>query len=104
GLALTLFTAAPAAFAGGGNSYAPHPLIDRAISALESARTDLQNAAHDYCGHRVEALDAVNAALGRLGEAIACQDRHSRSTAPEFDVPVPAEASAGAAVQRHPEI
>ena len=49
-----------------------HPNIDRAISALGSAESDLQNAAHDYCGHRVAALDAVHAAQGQLKLAIQC--------------------------------
>ena len=43
-----------------------HPLIRRAVVALGAARTDLQKAAHDYCGHRVAALEATNAALNQL--------------------------------------
>ena len=57
----------------------PHPNITRAIHALEAARGDLQSAAHDYCGHRVEALEATNAALNQLGAAIACQERRGSS-------------------------
>jgi len=49
-----------------------HPLIRQAISALEAAKRDLQRAAHDYCGHRVDALDAVNRALTQLKLALDC--------------------------------
>ena len=55
-----------------------HPRINHAITALQSARTDLQNAAHDYCGHRVEALDAVNDAIKHLQQALE-SDRASLS-------------------------
>jgi hypothetical protein len=56
-----------------------HPLIRRAMAALQAARTDLQNAAHDYCGHRVEALEATNAALAQLQQALACDSRKGNS-------------------------
>jgi hypothetical protein len=49
-----------------------HPMIRRAINALEGAKDDLQNAAHDFRGHRVEALEAVNRALNQLQAALAC--------------------------------
>jgi ligand-binding sensor domain-containing protein len=49
-----------------------HPLIHKAINALEAARTDLQNAAHDFHGHRVEARESVNTALNQLHAAISC--------------------------------
>jgi hypothetical protein len=58
----------------------PHPNIYRAIRALEAAKGDLQDAAHDYCGHRVEALESTNNALSHLGAAIACDERHGAST------------------------
>src|SRR5258708_3950008 len=44
---------APAPSSAGGGE--PHPLIRRAVNALQTAKTDLQDAAHDYCGHRVGA-------------------------------------------------
>jgi hypothetical protein len=49
-----------------------HPLIRQAITALEAAKRDLQSAAHDYCGHRVDALEAVNRALTQLKLALEC--------------------------------
>jgi len=52
-----------------------HPLIKRALGALQSAQKDLQDAAHDYCGHRVGALDATNAAIDQLQLALDCAAR-----------------------------
>ena len=49
-----------------------HPLIRQAIDALQIARRDLNNASHHYCGHRIEALEAVNRALAQLRLAIDC--------------------------------
>lgn len=45
---------------------APHPAIRAAITALEKARIDLKNAAHDFGGHRVQALAATDAAIEQL--------------------------------------
>ena len=52
-----------------------HPEIREAIRALERAKIDLQNAAHDYHGHRQEALDSVDRALNQLQLALACDPR-----------------------------
>ena len=49
-----------------------HPKIRQAIRALERAKGDLQNAAHDFHGHREAALDATNRALSQLQAAVAC--------------------------------
>jgi hypothetical protein len=54
-----------------------HPLIRRAVNALQGAKADLQDAKHDYCGHRVEALEATNNALGQLQQALACDKASS---------------------------
>lgn len=75
-----------------------HPLIKRALNALQTAKTDLQNAAHDYCGHRVEALEATNAAIGELQQALDCADRNS--SAGGFEM----ETSNGLSAERHPNI
>jgi hypothetical protein len=49
-----------------------HPLIREAIDALQVARRDLNSASHHYCGHRIEALEAVNRALTQLRLALNC--------------------------------
>lgn len=49
-----------------------HPLIRKALIALQAARGDLQKAAHDFKGHRVEALEATNNAIEQLQRALAC--------------------------------
>ena len=49
-----------------------HPKIRQAIRALERAKDDLSDAAHDFNGHRVEALEATNTAVSRLKMALAC--------------------------------
>lgn len=78
-----------------------HPLIHRAINALESARNDLQNAAQDYCGHRLEALEATNSALGHLQKALQCDAGKSTSSNTVIDYePV----NSGGGGERHPNI
>jgi len=49
-----------------------HPLIREAIVSLQSARRDLGSTAHEYCGYRLEALEAVNRALAQLKLAVDC--------------------------------
>jgi hypothetical protein len=48
----------------------PRPEINRAIVALEKAKWHLQHAAHDFGGHRVAAIAAIDAALGQLRLAL----------------------------------
>lgn len=52
-----------------------HPMIQRAIRALNAAKDDLQHAAHDFHGHRVEAIEAVNRAQNQLRLALACDKK-----------------------------
>jgi hypothetical protein len=47
-----------------------HPAIRKAIVALEAAKNDLQHAAHDFGGHRVEAIEAINHAMDQLHKAL----------------------------------
>ncbi len=47
-----------------------HPEIRKAIKALENAKLHMQNAAHDFGGHRKEALDACDAAIAQLRLAL----------------------------------
>jgi hypothetical protein len=44
----------------------PHPEIREAIAALRSARGHMDRSAHDFGGHRIEALKATDEALRQL--------------------------------------
>ncbi|HYL67878.1 MAG TPA: hypothetical protein VEX69_01830 [Candidatus Limnocylindria bacterium] len=43
-----------------------HPQIHDAIAALRNAKEHLEHAAHDFGGHRVDALKATNEAIHQL--------------------------------------
>jgi len=43
-----------------------HPHIHAAIGELRDARKDLENADHDFDGHRKEAIDAIDGAIHQL--------------------------------------
>ena len=47
-----------------------HPQIRTAIRSLERARGEMQRAAHDFGGHRVEAIKACDEALKQLRLAL----------------------------------
>ena len=47
-----------------------HPAIRNAIHALEKAMVDLQNADHDFGGHRESALKECDAAIAELKLAL----------------------------------
>ena len=49
-----------------------HPRIHAAVEALREAREELKAAAHDFCGHRAEALEQVDRAMHQLHEAQQC--------------------------------
>jgi len=55
---LTLSSPSPA--------FGRHPEIEDAIHALDRARNHLQHAAHDFGGHRVDALRAIDEAQRQL--------------------------------------
>jgi len=48
----------------------PHPEIREAIGALRNARAHLEHAAHDFGGHRVEALKGIDESLRQLNECL----------------------------------
>ncbi|HEV2751306.1 MAG TPA: hypothetical protein VGV12_12365 [Gemmatimonadales bacterium] len=48
----------------------PHPEINAAIRSLERAKLHLREAAHDFGGHRVEAIRAIDGALVQLKLAL----------------------------------
>ena len=47
-----------------------HPHIRSAIRELQEAKKELQTAAHDFGGHRAEALEAVDNAIRQLQQAL----------------------------------
>lgn len=49
-----------------------HPHIRAAVNELRGAREELQHAAHDFCGHRADALRDTDVALRQLQEALRC--------------------------------
>jgi hypothetical protein len=55
---------------GKGGQREAHPQINAAIRALENAKDHLQKAAHDFGGHRVEAIAAIDRALEQLRQAL----------------------------------
>jgi hypothetical protein len=44
----------------------PHPEIREAIAALRRAKEHMEHAAHDFGGHRVEAIRATDVAIHQL--------------------------------------
>ena len=59
-MSMTLVAATPA------QAKERHPKIRQAIRALEAAKNDLNHAAHDFGGHRVDALASVDKAIEQL--------------------------------------
>jgi hypothetical protein len=47
-----------------------HPEIRAAIRALERTKKHLQDASHDFGGHRAEALESVDNAIKQLRQAL----------------------------------
>jgi len=48
------------------NPAEPHPQIKEALAALRRAKEHMEHAAHDFGGHRVEAIEATNQAIKQL--------------------------------------
>ena len=53
----------------------PHPHIRAAVNELREAREELRTAAHDFCGHRAEAVERTDQALRQLQAALECDRR-----------------------------
>ena len=49
-----------------------HPHIRAAERELHEAQEELRTASHDFCGHRKEALEAVDRAIRQLHRALEC--------------------------------
>jgi len=67
GIVLGLLISAAAWTLSAQNERAMHPRIARAIEALRDARAYMQQAPHDFGGHRVEAIRPLNFALAYRG-------------------------------------
>lgn len=50
------------------------PRIHEAVHALDVAMKEMENASWDYCGHKVEAMEATRHALEQLRKAEQCKD------------------------------
>jgi hypothetical protein len=48
----------------------PHPEIREAIAALRRAKEHMEHAAHDFGGHRAEAIRATDAAIHQLEDCL----------------------------------
>ena len=59
-IALMLALSSPSPAAG------RHPQIEAALNALHDAREHLEHAAHDFGGHRVDAIRAIDEAAHQL--------------------------------------
>ena len=62
-----------------------HPALRAAITALERAKADMQAAAHDFGGHRVEAIAACDAAIAQLRLAL----QYANGNSPSGERPPP---------------
>lgn len=49
-----------------------HPHIRAAIAELRESRRELDTAAHDFCGHKRDAIRKVDEAIHQLELAAAC--------------------------------
>jgi len=48
-----------------------HPQMEEAKKDLQAAKTSLQAADHDYGGHRKQAIEAIDRALGHINQGLA---------------------------------
>lgn len=62
--------AEPAVPAAAANPAEPHPEIRDAIAALRRAKEHMEHAAHDFGGHRVEAIRATDEAIHQLQDCL----------------------------------
>lgn len=52
-----------------------HPHMDAAKKALENAKAQLEQAVHDYNGHRAKALELVEQAIKEINVGIASEEK-----------------------------
>jgi hypothetical protein len=82
----------------------PHPLLRRAVVALQNAKGDLSVANKDFCGHRAEALEAANSALRDLQEALACDSGGKKKSSTDAEFEGSADPSWSGGGEPHPHI
>ena len=58
-----------------GTTQERHPHIRGAMNELREARDELRTAAHDFCGHRRDAMHECDEALRQLQLALDCDRR-----------------------------
>jgi hypothetical protein len=78
GIVLGLLLSAGIWTLGAQNERAMHPRIARAIEALRDARSYMEEAPHDFGGHKAEAIRACDNALRQLNLALAYRGREDR--------------------------
>jgi Spy/CpxP family protein refolding chaperone len=59
-----------------------HPAIRAAIMALQRAKAEMQAAAHDYGGHRADAIAACDTAIAQLNLALQYANQNNPSGQP----------------------
>jgi len=52
-----------------------HPQMEEAKKDLQAAKAALQAAAHDYGGHRKEAIAAIDRALGHINQGLQVESK-----------------------------
>jgi hypothetical protein len=78
GACLGMFLMAGAWTLSAQNERAMHPRIATAIAALRDARAYMQEAPHDFGGHKAEAIRATDEAIRQLNFALAYRAREDR--------------------------
>ncbi len=63
-----------------------HPRMHAAVYEMRHARTELKEAAHDFGGHRVKALEALDAAILQVDEALKAVGDNAKGVEPAKDV------------------
>jgi hypothetical protein len=60
------------------NERAMHPRIAKAVAALRDAREYLEQAPHDFGGHKADAIRATDNAIRELNMALAYRGKQDR--------------------------
>jgi hypothetical protein len=73
---LVLGSALALSFASGPVESAPQPMMKKALSSLDTAKTQLQKATADKGGHRVKAIALIDQAIDQVKAGIAYDNTH----------------------------